>query len=235
MTSTASAKKDSAGGLFARYVSQNILGMLGLSAYVLADTFFISLAQGADGITALNLILPLYSLIFAIGSMIGVGSATRFKIYRARGDHHFCRDLRPDLFSRRPLFPGPHRKASGRHGGHCGHWYTVYKNFYAFRTLFHDELHLQCLRPERRKSVPCHDSHFFQQYLQYRHGLCSDVPTENGNARRGSGHCLLSHRGNRYLLYPFFFQKELRPFPSAASFASTSRPGLPAGCSGFYG
>ena len=72
MTSTASAKKDSAGGLFARYVSQNILGMLGLSAYVLADTFFISLAQGADGITALNLILPLYSLIFAIGSMIGV-------------------------------------------------------------------------------------------------------------------------------------------------------------------
>lgn len=26
-------------GLFARYVSQNILGMLGLSAYVLADTF----------------------------------------------------------------------------------------------------------------------------------------------------------------------------------------------------
>ena len=86
MTSTASAKKDSAGGLFARYVSQNILGMLGLSAYVLADTFFISLAQGADGITALNLVLPLYSLIFAIGSMIGVGSATRFKIYRARGD-----------------------------------------------------------------------------------------------------------------------------------------------------
>ena len=86
MTSTASAKKDSAGGLFARYVSQNILGMLGLSAYVLADTFFISLAQGADGLTALNLILPLYSLIFAIGSMIGVGSATRFKIYRARGD-----------------------------------------------------------------------------------------------------------------------------------------------------
>lgn len=50
-----------------RYVSQNILGMLGLSAYVLADTFFISLAQGADGITALNLVLPLYSLIFAIG------------------------------------------------------------------------------------------------------------------------------------------------------------------------
>lgn len=70
--------------LFARYVSQNILGMLGISAYVLADTFFISMAKGADGITALNIVLPLYSFIFAIGSMMGTGSATRFTISRAR-------------------------------------------------------------------------------------------------------------------------------------------------------
>lgn len=72
--------------LFTRYVSQNILGMLGISIYILADTFFISLAEGADGITALNLVLPVYSLIFAIGAMIGVGSAIRFKILRARKD-----------------------------------------------------------------------------------------------------------------------------------------------------
>ena len=72
--------------LFARYVSLNILGMIGLSCYVLADSFFISLAKGADGLTALNLVLPLYNLIFAIGSMIGVGSAIRFAIARARGD-----------------------------------------------------------------------------------------------------------------------------------------------------
>ena len=72
--------------LFAKYVSQDILGMIGISAYVLADTFFISIAEGANGITALNLVLPLYSLIFAIGSMIGIGSATRFKLYSARND-----------------------------------------------------------------------------------------------------------------------------------------------------
>lgn len=72
--------------MFAKYVSQNIMGMIGISLYILADTFFISRAQGADGITALNLVLPLYSLIFAIGSMIGVGSATRFKILRAKKD-----------------------------------------------------------------------------------------------------------------------------------------------------
>lgn len=71
---------------FAKYVSQNIFGMLGISLYILADTFFISIAEGANGITALNLVLPVYSFIFAIGSMIGVGSAIRFKIARAKGD-----------------------------------------------------------------------------------------------------------------------------------------------------
>lgn len=76
----------SVGKQFAKYVSQNILGMIGISFYILADTFFISLAEGANGITALNLVLPLYSLIFAIGAMMGVGSAIRFKILRAKKD-----------------------------------------------------------------------------------------------------------------------------------------------------
>lgn len=65
---------------FTKYVSQNILGMIGLSCYILADSYFISKAQGANGLTALNLVLPLYNLIFAIGSMIGVGSAIRYSI-----------------------------------------------------------------------------------------------------------------------------------------------------------
>lgn len=41
---------------FIRYVSQNMLGMLGMSLYILADTYFISKAVGADGITALNFV-----------------------------------------------------------------------------------------------------------------------------------------------------------------------------------
>lgn len=69
---------------FTKYVSQNIFGMIGMSLYILADTFFISIAEGANGITALNLVLPLYSFIFAIGAMMGVGSAIRFKIARAK-------------------------------------------------------------------------------------------------------------------------------------------------------
>ena len=70
---------------FFKYVSQNVAGMIGVSVYILADTFFISVASGANGITVLNLALPIYGLIFAIGAMIGVGSATRFAIKKAQG------------------------------------------------------------------------------------------------------------------------------------------------------
>lgn len=51
---------------FFKYVSQNILAMIGLSLYILADTYFISKAVGANGITALNMALPVYGVIFAL-------------------------------------------------------------------------------------------------------------------------------------------------------------------------
>ena len=43
---------------FARYTSLNVLGMLGLSCYILADTFFVSAGLGAKGLAALNLEIP---------------------------------------------------------------------------------------------------------------------------------------------------------------------------------
>ena len=67
---------------FIKYVSQNMLGMVGMSVYILADTYFISVAVGADGITALHLVLPIYNIMFAIGAMMGVGSAIRFVVDR---------------------------------------------------------------------------------------------------------------------------------------------------------
>lgn len=66
-----------------KYIIPNILAMAGTSCYVLADTFFISIAEGTNGITTLNLVLPIYGLMFAIGSMIGVGSATRYSLSKS--------------------------------------------------------------------------------------------------------------------------------------------------------
>ena len=71
---------------FFKYVSRNVAGMLGISAYIFADTFFISVAGGTNGITVLNLVLPLFGLIFAIGMMVAVGAATSFAIKKAQQD-----------------------------------------------------------------------------------------------------------------------------------------------------
>ena len=46
---------------FAKYSSLNVLGMIGLSCYILADTFFVSLGLGTNGLTALNLAIPVYT------------------------------------------------------------------------------------------------------------------------------------------------------------------------------
>ncbi len=70
-----------------KYIIPNVLAMLGMSCYILADTFFISKAQGNLGIAALNLALPVYGLLFAIGSMIGVGSSIRYALSKATGNH----------------------------------------------------------------------------------------------------------------------------------------------------
>ena len=45
---------------FFKYVSQNIFGLIGTSCYILADTYFIAQAAGTDGVTLLNLCLPMY-------------------------------------------------------------------------------------------------------------------------------------------------------------------------------
>ena len=42
-------------------------------------------AAAAGSPSTLNLILPVFGLVFAIGSMIGIGSATRYKISTPKG------------------------------------------------------------------------------------------------------------------------------------------------------
>ncbi|SFC59273.1 putative efflux protein, MATE family [Alkalibacterium subtropicum] len=66
--------------LFIKYVSLNMLGMLGISFYILADTFFIAQALGPNGIASLNLSIPVFGIMHGFGLMLGLGGATRYKI-----------------------------------------------------------------------------------------------------------------------------------------------------------
>lgn len=76
--------------LFLKYVSANVLGMIGFSCYILADTFFIARGIGSDALAALNLALPAYSLMNGTGLMIGMGGAARYSLSSAkpRGSVH---------------------------------------------------------------------------------------------------------------------------------------------------
>lgn len=69
---------------FIKYSSLNTLGMIGLSCYILADTYFISKGMGADGLAALNLAIPVYSFMHGCGLMIGMGGATKYSIGKSR-------------------------------------------------------------------------------------------------------------------------------------------------------
>ncbi len=79
-----------------KYILQSVAGMIGISIYILADTFFISVHSGSDGLAVLNLVLPIYGVIYAFGSMIGIGSATRYGIQKSSGanaDFYFLHSL----------------------------------------------------------------------------------------------------------------------------------------------
>ena len=71
---------------FAKYVTSSVLGMLGLSCYILADTYFVSAGVGGLGLAALNIAIPIFSLISGTGLMAGIGAASRFTALRAAKD-----------------------------------------------------------------------------------------------------------------------------------------------------
>lgn len=71
---------------FLKYSSLNVLGMIGLSCYILADTFFVSKGLGANGLAALNLAIPIYSFIHGSGLMLGMGGATKYSINSSQNE-----------------------------------------------------------------------------------------------------------------------------------------------------
>ena len=71
---------------FTKYAALQVLGMIGLSCYILADTFFVSKGLGSNGLAALNLAIPIYSFIHGSGLMIGMGGGTGFAVQKSRGE-----------------------------------------------------------------------------------------------------------------------------------------------------
>lgn len=71
---------------FLHYVYLNVLGMVAVSCFILADTYFVAKAMGAYGIAGLNISLSLVSLMMGFGLMMGIGGATRYAILASAGN-----------------------------------------------------------------------------------------------------------------------------------------------------
>ena len=69
---------------FFRYTMLSILGTLGVSCYILAYTFFVSVGLGTKGLAALNLAIPVYNFIHGTGLMLGMGGAARFSVSKSQ-------------------------------------------------------------------------------------------------------------------------------------------------------
>lgn len=60
------------------------MGMIAISCYILADTFFVAQGLGTNGLASLNLAIPTYDFIHGTGLMLGMGGATRFSILKSQ-------------------------------------------------------------------------------------------------------------------------------------------------------
>lgn len=79
---------------FFKYTSLNILSMVGVSIYILADTYFISKAVGSVGLAALNFSIVIFTLFHGVGLMLGIGGAIDFSVKKvtqggSAGDQSF--------------------------------------------------------------------------------------------------------------------------------------------------
>lgn len=71
---------------FIRYSFFSIMGMIAISCYILADTFFVAQGLGTNGLAALNLAIPTYDFIHGTGLMLGMGGSTRFSILKSQNN-----------------------------------------------------------------------------------------------------------------------------------------------------
>lgn len=78
--------------LFIKYLLPSVSATLVTSIYILADTVMIGRGVGAVGIAALNLLLPLFSVYFGTGILLGVGGGVLFSISKGRGEEKAARD-----------------------------------------------------------------------------------------------------------------------------------------------
>ncbi len=72
--------------LFSKFLLPSIFAMLGISVNIICDTIFIGQGVGKEGLSALGIAIPVYSLYNAVSLIIAMGGATLFSIFLGKND-----------------------------------------------------------------------------------------------------------------------------------------------------
>lgn len=78
---------------FIRYLIPAIASMIGLSLYILVDTIFIGQGVGVDGLTALNISLPIFTMFICLGSLLNMGGSTAFAVSLGQKDERQAHEI----------------------------------------------------------------------------------------------------------------------------------------------
>lgn len=78
--------RDEPRGLYVKYLAPSVSASLVTSIYILADTIMVGRGCGAEALAALNLVLPLFAVLFACGMLFGVGGGVLYSVARGSED-----------------------------------------------------------------------------------------------------------------------------------------------------
>lgn len=84
-------KNEKVSVLFRKLLLPTLLGTLSISAVTAIDGIFVGHGTGADGVAAINFIVPVYQIMSGIGLMIGVGCSVVASIHLSRGNVRVAR------------------------------------------------------------------------------------------------------------------------------------------------
>ena len=72
--------------LFRKMLIPTLLGALSICAVTAIDGIFIGHGVGADGIAAVNIVVPIYQIMAGFGLMVGVGCSVATSIHMSQNN-----------------------------------------------------------------------------------------------------------------------------------------------------
>ncbi len=86
MSKTVDLLHDKPSKCFFSYLLPTVLSMIAFSCYVIVDVMFVGYYEGSNGLAALSMCLPFFTIYNSIALLLGMGASTTISVMRGRGE-----------------------------------------------------------------------------------------------------------------------------------------------------